>query len=76
MGRWYCTVRKQEIDFKELIMEKTITIETEYGTIPIAISLNGDLTENEDGTLTYKIDVDCDSINLLEIARKYMSLAK
>lgn len=57
-------------------MEKTITIKTEYGTIPIAITLNGDLTENEDGTLTYKIDVDCDSINLLEIARKYMSLAK
>ena len=28
------------------------------------------------GTLTYKIDVDWDSINLLEIARKYMSLAK
>lgn len=57
-------------------MEKTITIETEYGTIPIAIPLNGDLTENEDGTLTYKIDVDWDSINFLEIARKYISLAK
>ena len=39
-------------------MKKIITIETEYGTIPIAIPLNGDFTENEDGTLTYKIDVD------------------
>lgn len=57
-------------------MKKIITIETEYGTIPIAIPLNGDLTENEDGTLAYKIDVDWDSINFIEIARKYMSLAK
>lgn len=51
-------------------MNKTINVETKYGIIP----LSGDLIENEDGTYTYKLNVDWESINLEEMAAKYIGL--